>query len=89
MDVPAGLENIRNTCYLNSILQYLYTVKTVREIVLDWERYGLENTEEKLKARRIDPGSTRVERGEAYAGHQCESPLGRRLPCSLTSWQSR
>ena len=71
MDVPAGLENIRNTCYLNSILQYLNTVKPVRGIVLDWPNYGLANDEESLKARRIDPGSARVERGEAFAGQQC------------------
>ncbi len=54
--LPAGLGNIRNTCYLNSILQYLFTVRQVREIVLDWDKYGLENIEENLMARRIDPG---------------------------------
>jgi ubiquitin carboxyl-terminal hydrolase 25 len=73
MSLPAGLENIRNTCYLNSILQYLFTVRGMREIVLDWDRYGLENTEENLLARRIDPGSSRVQRGEAFSGQQCES----------------
>lgn len=72
MDLPAGLGNIRNTCYLNSILQYLFTVRKMREIVLDWDQYGLENSEENLMARRIDPGSTRVERGEAFAGQQCK-----------------
>ncbi len=73
MDLPAGLGNIRNTCYLNSILQYLFTVRQIREIVLDWDKYGLENIEENLMARRIDPGSTRVERGEAFAGQKCKS----------------
>jgi len=85
-NLPAGLENIRNTCYLNSILQYLFTVRQMRDIVLNWDKYGLENTEENLMARRIDPGSTRVERGEAFAGQQCERPPGRRTETRVCTW---
>ncbi len=72
MNLPVGLQNIRNTCYLNSILQYFFTVTPIREVLLNWEKYGLENTEENLEKRRIDPGSTRLERGEAYAGKECK-----------------
>ncbi|OAA64683.1 ubiquitin hydrolase [Niveomyces insectorum RCEF 264] len=70
LTLPVGLQNIRNTCYLNSILQYLFTVKPVREIVLDYDKYGLEITEDNLRSRRIDPGSTHLEKSEAFAGQQ-------------------
>ncbi|OIW26512.1 cysteine proteinase [Coniochaeta ligniaria NRRL 30616] len=37
LSLPPGLDNLRNTCYLNSILQYLYTVTPVRELVLNYD----------------------------------------------------
>ncbi|ODO08058.1 hypothetical protein I350_03641 [Cryptococcus amylolentus CBS 6273] len=39
-DVPVGLQNIGNTCYLNSILQYLYSIKPLREAVLEFDQDG-------------------------------------------------
>ncbi|GAA6009632.1 ubiquitin-specific protease UBP2 [Rhodotorula paludigena] len=33
-NVPVGLTNIANTCYLNSLLQYFFTVREVRETIL-------------------------------------------------------
>lgn len=72
LSLPVGLQNIRNTCYLNSILQYFFTVKPIREIVLNWQDWGLEITEENLEHRRIDPGSTRLDKADAFAGRQCE-----------------
>ncbi|KAI1316680.1 ubiquitin-specific protease ubp2 [Mortierella claussenii] len=41
---PVGLTNIGNTCYVNSLLQYLYTIKELRETVLNMEAY-VENTD--------------------------------------------
>ncbi|RHZ86596.1 hypothetical protein Glove_48g70 [Diversispora epigaea] len=32
-DMPVGLDNIGNTCYLNSLLQYYFTIKKLREAV--------------------------------------------------------
>lgn len=51
--LPVGLQNIRNTCYLNSILQYFNTVIPVRNLVLNWEDYKLEPTEENIRNRRL------------------------------------
>ncbi|SNX83787.1 related to UBP2 - ubiquitin-specific proteinase [Melanopsichium pennsylvanicum] len=33
-DLPAGIENIGNTCYLNSVLQYFFSITEVRTRVL-------------------------------------------------------
>ncbi|GAA5858390.1 hypothetical protein JCM8547_004674 [Rhodosporidiobolus lusitaniae] len=33
-DLPIGLTNIANTCYLNSLLQYFFTVRELRETIL-------------------------------------------------------
>ncbi|GAA5923833.1 ubiquitin-specific protease UBP2 [Sporobolomyces koalae] len=33
-NLPVGLTNIANTCYLNSLLQYFFTVRELREAVL-------------------------------------------------------
>ena len=33
-DVPAGIDNIGNTCYLNSVLQYFFSITVIRNRVL-------------------------------------------------------
>lgn len=33
-DLPAGIDNIGNTCYLNSVLQYFFSITEVRDRVL-------------------------------------------------------
>ncbi|ETS62155.1 hypothetical protein PaG_03721 [Moesziomyces aphidis] len=33
-DVPAGIDNIGNTCYLNSVLQYFFSITEIRSRVL-------------------------------------------------------
>ncbi|KPV77985.1 uncharacterized protein RHOBADRAFT_50509 [Rhodotorula graminis WP1] len=34
VNLPVGLTNIANTCYLNSLLQYFFTVREVRDAIL-------------------------------------------------------
>ncbi|ROW02450.1 hypothetical protein VMCG_06123 [Cytospora schulzeri] len=64
--LPVGLMNIRNTCYLNSILQYFNTVLPVRSVVLNWEEYKLEPTEENIKTRRLGGTGVALDKPEAF-----------------------
>lgn len=64
--LPVGLMNIRNTCYLNSILQYFNTVLPVRSVVLNWEEYKLEPTEENIETRRLGGTGVALDKPEAF-----------------------
>lgn len=72
MEKPVGLVNIRNTCYLNSILQYFFTVRVVRDVVLNWDDYKLELTDENLKSRRLAGSASGLDRGEAFLSQKCK-----------------
>ncbi|KAM4056592.1 ubiquitin carboxyl-terminal hydrolase [Hirsutella rhossiliensis] len=63
--LPVGLHNIGNTCYLNSLLQYLFTVKPIRDIVLNYEDSRLDLTDESIKARLLGGNKMQMDRGEA------------------------
>jgi len=71
MTLPVGLGNLRNTCYLNSILQYLYTVRSVRNLVLNSEQPRLPATDHGVRALLGDSGLPGLEPGRAFVGSEC------------------
>jgi ubiquitin carboxyl-terminal hydrolase 25/28 len=70
---PVGLNNIGNTCYLNSLLQYYYTVKPVRDMVIDFQNHRMIINEENLKKKRA--GGRIIEKAEIIKAQRCKTSL--------------
>lgn len=56
-DWPAGLDNIGNTCYLNSLLQYYFCIKPLRETILSFD----DSKVMELKGKKRKVGGRNVE----------------------------
>jgi ubiquitin carboxyl-terminal hydrolase 25/28 len=50
---PVGLISHGNTCYLNSLLQYYFTIKPLRELVLDFDNFKYDLETQGAKAERV------------------------------------
>ena len=69
-DWPVGLENIGNTCYLNSLLQFYFTIKPLRDLVLKIEDYKTPIDGTSLKSKQV--GSRNVSEKEVTRAQKCE-----------------
>lgn len=67
---PVGCANIGNTCYLNSVLQFLFTIKPLRDMVIDCDKHFQDLSPENLEPKRV--GRTAVSRARAETGQQCK-----------------
>ncbi|KAI6780794.1 ubiquitin carboxyl-terminal hydrolase [Emericellopsis cladophorae] len=83
--LPVGLSNIGNTCYLNSLLQYLFTVKPVRDIVTNYEAYQLEMDDKTLEERRLGANKMKLDRAEAVVSQVFVKELGALFESLVTS----
>lgn len=63
---PTGLDNIGNTCYLNSLLQYYFCIKPLRDAIINFDEKNVDVN--KLAGRKI--GGRCVEESEIYRSFQ-------------------
>lgn len=68
-DEPVGLENIGNTCYLNSLLQALFTLITFRHVVLDFDEYKMSLEPKNMESKRV--GQRKVSLKEVQTAQKC------------------
>ncbi|KAH0273371.1 cysteine proteinase, partial [Aureobasidium melanogenum] len=50
---PVGLISHGNTCYLNSLLQYYFTIKPLRELVLEFDKFKYDLATQGPKTERV------------------------------------
>ncbi|KIL00786.1 hypothetical protein PAXRUDRAFT_129015 [Paxillus rubicundulus Ve08.2h10] len=78
-DLPRGLNQLGNTCYLNSLLQYFYTIKELREAVAPMANISIKSLEDEkysdddLKRHRV--GGRLVTRREILRSKKFVSQL--------------
>jgi ubiquitin carboxyl-terminal hydrolase 25 len=83
-DGPVGLDNIGNTCYLNSLLQFYYTIKSVREVVMNIQTHRMDlndpKTDDDIRRKRV--GGRKVVRSEIIKAQKCKLPVKLQLDVS-------
>lgn len=71
---PVGLTSHGNTCYLNSLLQYYFSIKPLRSIVLDYNHYKLDTLSQAEKVERV--GNRKITHVEIQGGQKFADDLG-------------
>lgn len=70
LEEPVGLENIGNTCYLNSLLQFLFTMNELRQLVLNFDEYKMSMDEKSMEQKRV--GQRKVSLKEVQTAQKCK-----------------
>lgn len=63
---PVGLESHGNTCYLNSLLQYYFTIKPLRDVVLNIDQHKFDLEQHETKSERVQSIHLKRYEIEAY-----------------------
>ncbi|KAK5125256.1 hypothetical protein LTR85_000932 [Meristemomyces frigidus] len=70
---PVGLTSHGNTCYLNSLLQYYFSIKPIRDIILNFDKYKLDTAVYAEKEERV--GNLKVSMVEIKGGQRFAEDL--------------
>jgi len=77
---PVGLENIGNTCYLNSLLQFFFTLPELRNIVLNFDKYKMDSTSTGMSNKKV--GQRPVTVREVQIAQKCKCLFQSCLGCA-------
>lgn len=70
---PVGLTSHGNTCYLNSLLQYYFSIAPLRDIVLNYDKYKLDTKMYGEKSERV--GQRKISMIEIRGGQRFAEDL--------------
>lgn len=70
LEEPRPIKNIGNTCYLNSLLQYLFTIKPLRLLLAELDDYREDAEPSQLTSKRV--GNSKVNVSQVRRALKCK-----------------